>query len=180
MRPRLRTPVALLLGGAAAFLVACGDTNGLLSPGDAGQLNNDMSGISSAVSNGDCTAAAHASARLRDDVNALPGTVDRRLLNALQDGASTVSARATRDCANAQTQTQTLQTQTQTTTVPTTTQTTPTTTQTTPTTTTPPPPPPPETTPSTTGTSPNGGASPGSGGIGSTGGLGSGGGAGTG
>ena len=164
MRPRLRMLVALLLGGAAAFLVACGDTSGLLSPGDAGQLNGDMSGVSSAVGKGNCAAAANAAARLRDDVNALPGTVDRRLLNALQQGASTVSTQAQRACINAQTQTQTLQTQTQTTP----TNTTPTNTVTTPptTTTTVPPPPPPATTPPTTGTSTDGGASPGTGGTG--------------
>jgi hypothetical protein len=164
--------VALLLGGAAAFLVACGDTNGLLSSGDSGQLGGDLSGVSSAVANGNCTAAARASARLRDDVNALPGTVNRKLVAALQQGASTVSQQAQHACVNAQTQTQTLQTDTQTVT----TQSTPTNTQPsvpTQTSTTPPPPPPTETGTGPTGTSPNGGA-PSSGNGGADGGAGTG------
>jgi cell division septation protein DedD len=148
--------VALLLGGAAAFLVACGDSNGLLSSGQSGKLSGELDAISQAVSKGNCHSAEQRSANLRDDVNALPSKVDSKLLKALQDGAVTISSRAAKDCTNPATTQQTLQTQTQTATttappVTTPTTTTPVQTTTTPTT-------PTETTPPATGTSPNGGA----------------------
>jgi hypothetical protein len=149
--------VALLLGGAAAFLVACGDSNGLLSSGQSGKLSGDLDAISQAVAKGNCHSAEQNSANLRDHVNALPSKVDSKLLKALQDGAVTVSSRAAKDCTNPKTTQQTLQTQTQTATSTTPPATTPTTTTpaqpttTTPTT-------PTETTPPATGTSPNGGA----------------------
>jgi hypothetical protein len=161
MRLRLRMLGALLLGGATALLVSCGSSNGLLSSNEAGTLNGDVDAVSSAVSAGNCGAAEQRAANLRDHVSGLPGSVDQKLLNALSQGANTVSAQATKACAQPQTTQQTLQTQT------TTTNTTPTTT--TPTT-------PPATTPTTptlptetgtgpTGTSPNGGAGPGNGGT---------------
>jgi hypothetical protein len=161
MRLRLRMLGALLLGGATAFLVSCGSSNGLLSSNEAGTLNGDVDAVSSAVSAGNCGAAEQRAANLRDHVSGLPGSVDQKLLNALSQGANTVSAQATKACAQPQTTQQTLQTQT------TTTNTTPTTT--TPTT-------PPATTPTTptvptetgtgpTGTSPNGGAGAGNGGT---------------
>jgi cell division septation protein DedD len=152
--------VALLLGGAAAFLVACGDSNGLLSSGQSGQLSGDLDAISQAVAKGNCHSAEQHAANLRDDVNALPSKVDSKLLKALQDGAVTVSSRASKDCTNPTTTQQTLETQTATTTTPTTTTPT-TTTPTVPTTTTPTTPT--ETTPPATGTSPNGGAGAGNG-----------------
>jgi cell division septation protein DedD len=154
--------VALLLGGAAAFLVACGDSNGLLSSGQSGKLSGDLDAISQAVAKGNCHSAEQHAANLRDDVNALPSKVDSKLLKALQDGAVTVSSRAAKDCTNPATTQQTLETQTQTATTTTPTTTTPTTTvptvptNTTPTT-------PTETTPPATGTSPNGGAGAGNG-----------------
>jgi hypothetical protein len=155
--------VALLLGGAAAFLVACGDSNGLLSSGQSGRLSGDLDAISQAVAKGNCHSAEQHAANLRDDVNALPSKVDSKLLKALQDGAVTVGAQAAKDCTNPTTTQQTLETQTQTAATTTTpTATTPTTTvPTVPTTTTPTTPT--ETTPPTTGTSPNGGAGAGNG-----------------
>jgi hypothetical protein len=154
---------ALLLGGATAFLVSCGSSNGLLSSSQSSKLGSDLNGVSQAVSNADCNAASVRSGRLRDDINRLPGTVDKKLLSALQDGANTVSSVARKACTEGTTTQQTLQTQTQT--VPTNTtppSTTPTTAPpTTPTTTVPTTPT--ETTPPATGTSPNGGAGTGNG-----------------
>jgi hypothetical protein len=154
---------ALLLGGAAAFLVSCGNSNGLLSATDGSKLSGDLDGVSSAVSAQNCGAAGQRSARLRDDVAALPSTVDSKLLQALSDGAKTVSSQASRACSNPTTTQQTLQTQTQTTTT-TPPPTTPT--KTTPAPTTPANPPSTETVPPPTGTSPNGGAGPNSGSVG--------------
>jgi hypothetical protein len=154
---------ALLLGGAAAFLVSCGNSNGLLSSSQSSKLGSDLNGISQAVANADCNAAQIRSGRLRDDINGLPGSIDKKLLTALQDGALTVSSVARKACTEGVTTQQTLQTQTQTvptTTTPTntapTTPTTQTTTPTVPTT-------PTETTPPATGTSPDGGAGTGNG-----------------
>jgi hypothetical protein len=165
---------ALLLGGAAALLVSCGNSNGLLSSSDGAKLSGDLDGVSSAVSAQNCGAAGQQSAKLRDDVAALPNTVDSRLLTNLQQGAQTVSQKASTACSQGATTQQTLQTQTQTTTTtppPTTS-----TTTTTPPVTTPTNPPPTETTPPPTGTSPNGGAgaTPGNGGTGGGGAQGSG------
>lgn len=153
------------LGLGAAFLVACGESKGLISGADAGSVNGALDAVSNAIGNGNCRAANSAAADLRDQVASLPLTVDQRLRLNLAQGASTVSELAARDCR--ETTTTTTQTQPTTTEPPTTTQTTPTTTETTttqtttettPTTTQPPPTP-----PNGGGGAPSGGASPGGG-----------------
>ena len=159
------------LGFAVALLVACGSGNGLLSGSQAQNLQAALSSVQSACSAGKPARAATAAQSFADRVNALPGgTVDRKLLANLQQGASTLEALAPQTCTGT-TSTATTPTVT-TTTTPTTTATTVTTTTqpTTPTNpTTPTPPTTPATTPNngggstgggtTTGTS--GGASPG-------------------
>jgi hypothetical protein len=177
----LRAILAGALGAAAAFLVACGDSNGLLSPSDASGLNGKLNAVSAAVADHSCPRARTAAADLQGAVVSLPGAVDRRLLTNLRQGAATVAARAKRDCTRTQTQTtptetqttttqtqtqtqtettptQTTTTQTQTQTVPTQTTTTPTQTNTTPTTRT-----------TTSGGTGDGGAAPGLGGGGGAG-----------
>jgi hypothetical protein len=158
--------VAALLGVGAAFLVACGDRNGLIPAGDAARIKSDLSAVSSAVDAGNCDAAGVAATRVRGDILRLPGTVDQKLVNRLNDGAGALSARAPVQCAQAQTQTQAPTATTDTTTTDTTTtDTTPTDTTTTDTT-------PTDTTTTTTTTTPTGttqgnatgGATPGTGG----------------
>jgi hypothetical protein len=97
--------LAALLGVGAAFLVACGDRNGLIPAGDAARLTNDLGAVSSAVSAGDCNAAGQAATRVRGDILRLPGTVDQKLVDRLNQGAGALSARAPVQCAQAQTQT---------------------------------------------------------------------------
>jgi hypothetical protein len=117
-----------VLGCAAALLVACGDGNGLLSGSQSSSLQDALSAVQSACSRGDAARAQVAAQSFADRVAALPaGTVDRRLIANLHDGASTLQALVARTCTGT--------TSTTTTTAPTTT-TTPTTTATTPTTTT--------------------------------------------
>jgi len=153
------------LGLGAAFLVACGESKGLISGADAGSVNGALDAVSNAIGNGNCRAANSAAADLRDQVASLPLTVDQRLRLNLAQGASTVSELAARDCR--QTTPTTTRPQPTTTEPPTTTGTTPTTTETTttqtttettPTTTKPPP-----TSPNGGGGAPSGGASPGGG-----------------
>lgn len=138
--------VALLLGGAVAFLVACGGERSKLIPaGDANDLVSALDQVASATRAGDCAAAEQALTRARGAYVRLPSSVDARLRTRLDSGLRNLSRRVPVDCqkttsteqaptttqAPPQTQTQTTQTQTtqtETTTTPTTTTTTPTTT----------------------------------------------------
>jgi len=154
------------LGLGAAFLVACGESKGLISGADAGSVNGALDAVSNAIGNGNCRAANSAAADLRDQVASLPLTVDQRLRVNLAQGASTVSELAVKDCR----QTTPTPTRPQPTTPeqPTTTETTPTTTETTTTqttteTTSTTPTQPPPTSPNGGGGAPSGGASPGGG-----------------
>jgi len=146
------------LGCAAALLVACGDGNGLLSGGQAGNLQDALAAVQSACDAGDPGHAAIAAQSFADRVNALPsGQVDRRLIGDLQDGAATLESLVADTCTHAATTTTTpatTATTTATTTTETTTTTTPTDTTTVPTDTT--------TVPTTT-TPDNGGGTPGEG-----------------
>lgn len=96
--------LAALLGVGAAFLVACGDRNGLIPAGDAARIKSDLSAVSSAVDAGNCDAAGVAATRVRGDILKLPGTVDSALVDRLNQGASALSSRAPVQCTQAQTQ----------------------------------------------------------------------------
>ncbi|MBV9414575.1 MAG: hypothetical protein JO363_06310, partial [Solirubrobacterales bacterium] len=64
-------PRAILAGGlgfAAAFVVACGGSSGLLSGDQSIALSGQADQISSAVQAGDCAAAINASAALNHQV----------------------------------------------------------------------------------------------------------------
>jgi cell division septation protein DedD len=136
----VRLPLAFLLGVATAVLVACGGSNKKLLPAvSADRLKNDLADISQAINQQDCSAAGQAFNQFQADLQRVPPSVDRRLRQRLNEGATRLSARVPVDCKGSP--------PTTTTTVPTTTTTTPTTT--TPTTTTPTP-----TTPTTTTTTP--------------------------
>jgi len=79
------------LGCAAALLVACGDRSGLLSGAQSGSLQDALAAVQSACADGDGGRAAVAAQSFADRVDALPaGTVDRRLVANLQEGASTL------------------------------------------------------------------------------------------
>ena len=149
--PTLGRPlIACLLGLAAAFLVACGDRNGLLSGSDADAIERQLDSAQAALDSQSCARATAAAQRAQQTIARLPAAVDPRLRARLNQGATRLVTLAARDCAapqttETQTQTTTTQTETQTTqteTQPTQTETqptTPTSTTTTPTTPTQPP-----------------------------------------
>jgi hypothetical protein len=134
---------ALLLGLAAAFLVACGSgTKRGIPAANAQQLNNDLDALASAVNAGNCATAAAALVKVRGDVLELPASVSQRLRKRLTQGADNLAQRAPGQCTANEATTPTDTTPTTTDTTPT--DTTPTTTDTTPT----------DTTPTTTDTTP--------------------------
>lgn len=87
------------LGLAAAGLVACGNTNGLLSSDQGSSLGDALSSVSAGVRDGNCARAQSAAARLKGQVSGLPSSVSPRLRANLEQAASTVGARAVVDCA---------------------------------------------------------------------------------
>lgn len=149
MRFAAKVVPLLALGCAAALLVACGDRSGLLSGSQAGNLQDALAAVQSSCAAGNPGHAAVAAQSFADRVNALPpGSVDRKLIANLQQGASTLESLVARSCTGT-TSTATTTTVTTTTTPTTTTSTTTTTAPTTPTA-----PPTTPTTPSTTPTTP--------------------------
>ena len=180
MRYASRAVLAGALGFAAAFVVACGGSSGLLSGNDASSLNNQLDSVSSALASKNCGDVSSATSQLADDVVNLPSSINSTLRNNLTQGVSTIAQLARRQCANVP---PTPTTQTATTTETTTTQTHTTTTPTTPTNTTTTPTTPtntttnPATTPTTPGTTSTGtgGAGVGDGNGNSSGGSGTGG-----
>ncbi len=182
-RVGLPSLLAVLLGVAASVLVACGQTNGLLSSDDNASLGDQLGQVSDAVSAQDCGAAGKAAAQLRIAATRLSPTVNGELRRDLRRGAGTVAAKAAKACRKQVTTTETIPTHTTTAITPTATTptvTTPTATATTPTTPTPtatatatattPTTPPPPTTPTDTRPltvpPPSGGAGPGGNGTG--------------
>src|SRR2546421_597261 len=99
-------PRALLAGGlgfAVAFLLACGGGAGLLTSGDSSNLNSQLDAVSSAVDAGHCGGAISAVAALSNNIANLPRSVSRALRANLEQGASTVSVLAQRDCSTSST-----------------------------------------------------------------------------
>ena len=113
MRMRLLPPlVALILGAATAFLVACGD-DGRIPASDASRVDNALDEVAADFRAGDCQAAEQAVARARGALLNLPDSVDSRLRARLRSGVANLSERVPATCGQAQTQTQETQTQTQ-------------------------------------------------------------------
>lgn len=97
-----------VLGFAAAFLVSCGNTNGLLSGDHASSLDSALDGVSAACARGNVSDAQSALARVQRQVDGLsPRTVDRRLIVNLQQGVSTLQQLVPKSCAEVTTTTRT-------------------------------------------------------------------------
>jgi cell division septation protein DedD len=149
MRRALPFLLALVLGVAAAALVACGSSGSsrrqFIPDRSAQRMSDALDDVRSAVDDGDCTEAAQALARARGVLVNLPSSVSDRLVSRLRQGLDNLQEVAPDECAKHRTQSQTTTTTETTTPEQTTaTETTPTTTtSTTPTTTT-------STTPTTT------------------------------
>jgi hypothetical protein len=160
MRRAAAILLALALGLASAFLVACGDRNNLIPPSAASAIKGKLDSVSSAVSARDCTTALDAVNAAERQAESLPSKVDPKLLRTLQANLEHVASVAQTQCARTTT---TKSTQSTTTTPSTqTSQTQTTQTETTQTTTTHTSPPPPTTgTTGTTDTGQSGGVAPG-------------------
>jgi hypothetical protein len=113
MRMRILPPlVALALGVATAFLVACGG-EGRVPASDASRVDNALDDVAANFRAGKCQAAEQAVARARGALLNLPSSVDAGLRDRLRAGVANLSARVPATCGQAQTQTQETQTQTQ-------------------------------------------------------------------
>jgi hypothetical protein len=154
--------LAAALGFGSAFLVACGDRNGLIPSRAASAMQSDLDRASSLVDAQECRRAQSAVVDAQATAAELPSTVDSSLRTTLSDNLQQVLSDVRTNCAKTTptqtTNTNTVTTQTQTT------NTQPTTTETTPTTTTTQPKPPPTTTSSPNGGGNNGGTPAGGGG----------------
>jgi hypothetical protein len=94
-------PRALLAGGmgfAAAALVACGGSGGLLSSTQAGSLNNQLDALAASINAGQCTSAAKAAVDFSQAVNSLPGSINSTLANNLKQGAAAIGRLTVKDC----------------------------------------------------------------------------------
>jgi hypothetical protein len=160
--------LAAALGFGSAFLVACGDRNGLIPPSAADAMSSDLDQASSLVDAQQCRQAEASVVDAQATAADLPRTVDSALRVTLGDNLQTALERVRADCGKT-TSTQTTPT-TPTHTQSTATQTTTTETQPTTTTTGPSPPPPTttgHTTPPPSGPGSSGGTPAGGGGSGS-------------
>lgn len=140
MRYGARAFLAGSLGFAVAFVVACGSGSGLLSGNQASTLNAQLTSISNAIGNGNCTSAQAAANRFSSELANLPRGVSTTLINNLDQGILTVGALAQKACSSSSSSSSTSSSSTSsttpTTTTTTTTTTNPTTTTTSPSTTT--------------------------------------------
>src|SRR5579859_2171756 len=95
-------PRAILAGGtgfAVSLLAACGGGgNGLLSGGQASNLQHRLNQISSAVASRNCLKADRGSQALASAVVKLPATVNLTLRGDLAQGAHTVASLAMQEC----------------------------------------------------------------------------------
>jgi hypothetical protein len=112
MRMRiLPSLVALVLGVATAFLVACGG-DGRIPASDASRVDNALDDVAANFRAGRCQAAEQAVARARGALLNLPPSVAARLRDRLRAGVANLGERVPATCGQAQTQeTQTQQTQ---------------------------------------------------------------------
>jgi cell division protein FtsN len=112
MRMHLLPPLtALLLGAAAAYLVACGSNDNLIPASDASRVQNALNEVEADYRAGKCQAAEAAVARARGALLNLPDSVDSALRDRLRSGVAKLAEEVPATCG--QTQTQTQQTQTQ-------------------------------------------------------------------
>jgi len=104
---------ALLLGAAAAYLVACGGNDNLIPASDASRVENALNEVQSDFRAGRCQDAEAAVAKAKGALLNLPDSVDSRLRDRLEAGVDKLSEQIPVTCGQAQTQTQETQTQTQ-------------------------------------------------------------------
>jgi hypothetical protein len=89
--------VAAGLGLTAAAVVGCGSSGNLLSSAQATQLRTQLNKASTALADGNCSAAAGYISNFQTRVDEL-GSVNQTLASNLQAGASKIETLATKDC----------------------------------------------------------------------------------
>jgi hypothetical protein len=104
---------ALLLGAAAAYLVACGGDDNLIPPSDASRVENALNEVAADYRAGRCQAAEAALAKARGALLNLPSSVDARLRDRLRAGIANLGERVPATCGQTQTQQPETQTETQ-------------------------------------------------------------------
>jgi hypothetical protein len=97
---RYRAFLAGGLGFAAAFVVACGGSNGLLSGSQSSTLSSQLDAVSAAVNSGNCRAATSAANAFNSTVGSLPSSVNPKLVQNLGAGAVTIKQLAGQDCSS--------------------------------------------------------------------------------
>jgi hypothetical protein len=91
--------VALLLGALSAFTVACGqDSEGLIAPTRASEMQDHLDAIEQQIVAGRCDAVKDRLAALRREINELPGSVDRDLRQRLREGLESLESQAPEEC----------------------------------------------------------------------------------
>jgi hypothetical protein len=112
MRMRaLPSLVALALGAATAFIVACGG-DGRIPAGEASSLKSALNEISTDFRAGKCDAAERAVAKAQNELLDLPNSVDAGLRDRLQSGIRNLARRVPATCDQTQSQTQETQPET--------------------------------------------------------------------
>jgi hypothetical protein len=95
--PSIRLLLPLALGLATAFLVACGNSGGLIPASRADNLSGQLDAVAADEQNGHCAAAKVGAHRLGAEINQLHG-LNTKLRRALLAGASDVLNQAATDC----------------------------------------------------------------------------------
>jgi hypothetical protein len=101
---------ALLLGAAAAYLVACGNGDNLIPASDASRVQNALDEVASDFRAGRCQDAEAAVAKARGALLNLPSSVDSGLRDRLQAGLDKLAQEVPATCGQSQAQTQDTQT----------------------------------------------------------------------
>src|SRR5262249_46847413 len=99
MRYASRAALAGALGFAAAFVVACGGSSGLLSGNEASNLNGQLDSVSSALASKNCGDVSNATSQLADDLVHLPSSINSPVPIELSEGASSLPHRSRRQSA---------------------------------------------------------------------------------
>jgi hypothetical protein len=89
---------ALLLGAAAAGLVACGDRSDLIPSDDASRLKERIAAVRAAMEAGDCQRAIAEAGAVQAQARLLPDDVDPRLRRRVRSGANALATEVPEDC----------------------------------------------------------------------------------
>jgi hypothetical protein len=98
----LQMSAALVLGVAAAFVVACGSSSGKIPASDASRLDSALDRVAADTRAGDCDAAEQAVVRAQGVAVNLPNSVDQQLRARVEAGIANLKDRVPVQCQQAQ------------------------------------------------------------------------------